>query len=165
MTEAREASSQNTSMMPSQPSASAVDRMTTRSRATELVTDQGKTTIADGVVAKIASIAAREVAGVHELTGRGAGGLMAGLTSRVTGGDTRAQGVDVEVGERETAIDLAMTVDYGVGIPQVAETVRRNVMNRLQSMTGLVVKEVNIDVTDLFFPEDATRAQAERRVE
>jgi uncharacterized alkaline shock family protein YloU len=119
-----------------------------------LASEQGTTTIADVVVAKIAGIAAREVPGVHELLTQGAGGAIAGLAQRVTGGDQRAQGVNVEVGEREAAVDLRMTVDYGVSIHQVAEAVRRNVVNRLQAMTGLVVREVNIAVDDLFFPED-----------
>lgn len=154
-TEMSETSSQSTARM--QPS--------TPPRGSQLTTEQGKTTIADSVVAKIAGIAAREVSGVHELSSGGAGGLVSGLTQKVTGSDNRSQGVTVEVGEREAAIDLTMTIDYGVSIPQVAEAVRRNVMNRVQSMTGLAVKEVNIDVTDLFFPEDAARAQTEKRVE
>jgi uncharacterized alkaline shock family protein YloU len=149
---------------PSEPSTD-TERARARPRASELVTEQGKTTIADGVVAKIAGIAAREVAGVHELTAQGAGGLISGLAARVTGSDAQSQGVSVEVGEREAAVDLGMTAAYGVSIPQVAEAVRRNIMTRIEAMTGLVVKEVNINVTDLFFPEDATRAQAERRVE
>lgn len=130
------------------------DTMTTRPRATELVSDEGKTTIADVVVTKIAGIAAREVVGVHELVTQGVGGAVTGLAQRVTGSDTRSQGVSVEVGEREAAIDLRLTVDYGVSIPQVAVAVRRNIINRLEAMTGLVVKEVNIDVTDLYFPEE-----------
>jgi uncharacterized alkaline shock family protein YloU len=139
---------------------------TARRRATELLTEQGKTTIADVVVSKIAAIAAREVAGVHDLVMQGMGGAVTGLAQRVTGADTRSQGVSVEVGEREAAIDLKLTLDYGVSIPQVAEAVRRNIMNRLEAMTGLIVKEVNIDVTDLYFPEEeAQTQQPERRVE
>jgi len=130
---------------------------------TDLAPPQGKTSIADQVVAKIAAIAAREVTGVHELATSGARGTLAGLTQRVTGGDSRAQGVNVEVGEREAAIDLGMTVDYGKNIPQVTDAVRRNIINRIQAMTGLTVKEVNIEVSDLFFQEDAVE-MTERRV-
>lgn len=136
-----------------------------RSSSSDLVTEQGRTSIANSVVAKIASIAAREIPGVQQLNSKGAGGVMSGLAARVTGGDSEAAGVSVEVGEREAAIDMAMTVNYGVSITQVGEAVRRNVIDRVQSMTGLVVKEVNIDVTDLYFPEDDARAQAEKRVE
>ena len=55
-------------------------------------------------------------------------------------------------GEIEAAVDLGMSVDYGVNIPQVADAVRNNIVGRVQAMTGLIVKEVNIDVTDLYFP-------------
>jgi uncharacterized alkaline shock family protein YloU len=135
------------------------------SRATELVTDQGKTIIADIVVAKIAAMAAREVTGVHELMSQGAGAALVGLTQRVIRADTRGHGVQVEVGEREAAVYLKMVVTYGVSIHQVAEGVRRNIITRVHSMTGLTVKEVNIEVSDLFFPEEEAAPQPpERRV-
>jgi len=59
-------------------------------------TTKGKTTIANGVVAKIVGIAAREIDGVKEVVGSGAGATITGLAARVTRGDTRAQGVSVE---------------------------------------------------------------------
>jgi len=140
------------------------DAVVARPRATELVTPDGKTTIADMVVSKIAGIAAREVPGVHELVGQGMGAAVSGLAQRMTRADARATGVSVEVGEREAAIDFRLTVEYGVSIPELAVAVRANVMDRLQAMTGLRVKEVNIDIVDLYFPEeDAPRT--ERRVE
>ena len=142
------------------------DAVAVRPRATEQMSAAGRTSIADVVVARIAGIAAREVPGVHELVGQGMGGAVSGLAQRVRHVDTRAQGVNVEVGEREAAIDLRLTVEYGVSIPQMAEEVRRNVINRLESMTGLTTKEVNIDVVDLYFPEDEAQPQrSERRVE
>ncbi|WP_297150177.1 Asp23/Gls24 family envelope stress response protein [Thermogemmatispora sp.] len=134
----------------------------TMGRGVEAVTPQGKTSIADNVVAKIAGIAAREIEGVHELVPSGAGAAIAGLASRVTGGDTRSLGVNVEVGQQEAAIDLNMVVDYGVSIPQVAAAVRQNIINRVAAMTGLTVKEVNIAVTDLYFPEEQARQNQPR---
>ena len=137
-----------------------------RRGATE-VTEQGKTTIADVVVAKIAGIAAREIAGVHELLGHGIGGAVSGLAQRVSGGESWAQGVDVEVGDREVAIDFKVTVEYGVSIPDVASAIRRNVSERVQSMTGLSVTQINIDVTNLYFAdEDRARVkEPEKRIE
>jgi uncharacterized alkaline shock family protein YloU len=140
------------------------DGALTRPRATELVTAEGRTSIADIVVGKIAGIAAKEVPGVRELVGQGMGAAVTGLAQRVTHFDGRAAGVHVEVGEREAAVDFRLTVDYGVSIPELAEAVRGNVMDRLESMTGLSVKEVNIDVVDLYFAEEETQ-RTERRVE
>ena len=117
---------------------------------------QGKTTIADGVVAKIVGIATREIDGVKDVVNVGAGASIAGLATRVTRGDTRAQGVSVEVGEREAAASINIVVYYGVSIPQVAEAVRRNVIDRVQAMTGLTMIAVDIAVNDLYFPEEET---------
>jgi len=143
------------------------DLRETTAKVTEIATKQGKTIIADAVVAKIAALAAQEVPGVHALVDQGVGSMIAGLAQRVVGADIRGHGVNVEVGQRETAVDLALTLDYGVNIAQVTDAVRKNVLNRVQAMTGLAVKEVNIDVTDLHFPEDAAKKvqQAQRRVE
>ena len=105
-------------------------------RATELTSEQGKTTIADAVVAKIAGITTREIEGVHELVSHGVGETISGLAQRVTGADTRTRGVSVEVGEQEAEVILRFVADYGVSIPQVAEAVRRNIIDRIRSMTG-----------------------------
>jgi len=73
-----------------------------------LVTEQGKTTIADTVVAKIAGIAAGEVSGVHSLGG-GAARAVGALRERIPGGRTNhSQGVSVEVGERQAAVDVQL---------------------------------------------------------
>jgi len=120
---------------------------------------KGKTTIANGVVAKIVGIAAREIEGVKDLVSTGAAASISGLATRVTGGDTHAKGVSVEVGEREAAASINIVVIYGVNIPQVADAVRRNIINRVEEMTGLTVIAVDIAVTDLYFPGEETDEQ------
>ncbi|KAB8139663.1 Asp23/Gls24 family envelope stress response protein [Chloroflexia bacterium SDU3-3] len=122
------------------------------------MTDTGATAIATNVVAKIAGIAAREVEGVHALVGSGAGDALSGLAQRVTGEDASERGVSVEVGQREAAVDLKLITVYGASIPDVAQAVRKNIIGRMQEMTGLIVTEVNIDVVDLYFPEDTHAA-------
>lgn len=122
-----------------------------------LMTEQGKTSIADSVVAKIAGVAAREVSGVHEM-GRGAARTFGTIKERMPGGGSGpnvSQGIKVEVGERQAAIDIDLVVDYGVSIPDVSQAVRDNVIQRLERMTGLEVTEVNISVDDVFLGEDS----------
>ncbi len=123
-----------------------------------LTTERGNTTIADTVVTKVAGIAAREVGGVHALGG-GMGRAIAGMTSRVGIGDERSQGVSVEVGEREAAVDLAVVVEYGESVPEVSQAIRDNVIRRIEGITGLSVTEVNVAVNDLYFPGDETEEQ------
>ncbi|MBC7559769.1 MAG: Asp23/Gls24 family envelope stress response protein [Dermatophilaceae bacterium] len=119
-----------------------------------LVTQQGKTTIADTVVSKIAGIATREVSGVHDL-GASASRAVGALRERIPGGRTNnSQGVTVEVGERQAAIDIQLVADYGVSIADLSAGIRRNVISAVERMTGLDVTEVNIEVQDIYLPSD-----------
>lgn len=137
--------------------------------SSELVTSQGRTTIADAVVAKIAGIATREVPGVHDVGG-GAARAVSALRERIPGQKTsQSQGISVEVGEREAAVDINLVADYGVSIADLASGIRRNVISSIEEMTGLSVTEVNIEVLDIWLPEDDEAndrdANAEPRVQ
>ena len=119
-----------------------------------LESTKGRTTIADGVVAKIAGLAAREVDGVHGF-GTSAARAFGAITERIPGGrSSSAQGVSVEVGERQAAVDLTIVVEYGVAIADLSRAIRRNVIAAVQQMTGLEVAEVNVNVVDLHLPGD-----------
>ena len=122
--------------------------------STPLQTELGTTTIADGVVAKIAGIAAADVEGVYALGG-GAARAFSAIRERIPGGTTNhAQGISVEVGEREAAIDVDLVAEYGVSVVDLAEGVRRNIITSVERMTGLHVIEVNISVNDVHLPQD-----------
>ena len=136
------------------PPVTATRSRTQSSGESTLVTEQGTTTIANGVVSKIAGLAASEIDGVYQLVATGAGQALSGLAQRVTGTEARDRGVTVEVGQREAAVDLRLITVYGASIPEVSQAVRQNIVMRVREMTGLMVKEVNIDVVDLYFPGD-----------
>lgn len=133
-------------------------------RAGGLQTEKGATSIADAVVTKVAGIAAREVNGVYQLGG-GAARAMGSVAQRVGIGDQRLQGVSVEVGEREAAVDLTVLVEYGESIPKIAQGVRDNVIRRIEGITGLSVTEVNVSVNDLHFPGDDEQDDETSRVQ
>ncbi|CAA9475475.1 MAG: hypothetical protein AVDCRST_MAG53-267 [uncultured Solirubrobacteraceae bacterium] len=122
-------------------------------KAGPLQSSKGSTKVADVVVTKVAGIAAREVNGVHSLGG-GASRALSSVTQRVGLGDERSQGVSVEVGEREAAVDLTIVIEYGESIPTATQAIRENVIRRVEGICGLVVTEVNIAVNDLYFPGD-----------
>ncbi len=127
----------------------------------ELQTGRGQTTIDDVVVTKVAGVAAREVRGVHNLGGS-VSRAFGSVTQRVGVGDERTQGVSVEVGEREAAVDLTVVIDYGESIPQVSQAIRDNLIKRIEGICGLHVTEVNVKVNDLFFPGDEEPDQPAR---
>jgi uncharacterized alkaline shock family protein YloU len=126
-----------------------------------LKTERGTTTIQDGVVSKVAGIAAQEVEGVRMGggTSQAVGSIMSAVPGVGGGSASQSRGVSVEVGEVEAAVDLTVTVEYGRTIPQIAEAVRRNVIRRVESLVGLRVTEVNITVNDIFFPQQEQQQQ------
>ena len=123
-----------------------------------LQSDRGTTTIQPAVVTSIVGIAAQEVDGAQMSHG---GRRLPGDSSptvgefldSVSGGQGRSRGISVDVGETQAAVDLTMNVTYGRPIHKLTETVRQNVIRRVESLTGLAVTEVNITVNDVAFEE------------
>ncbi|MEU9027134.1 Asp23/Gls24 family envelope stress response protein [Streptomyces sp. NPDC048383] len=163
-------------LIPSSPRASAPQNDRAGAGTTDIAlgkpgTDEpagtrGKTSIADVVVVKVAGIAAREIPGVHDMGG-GLSRTLGAVRDRVPGGRPNiGRGVKVEVGERQTAIDLDLVVEYGVSVTEVAADVRENVIGAVERITGLEVVEVNIAINDVHLPEDDHHTAAgEGRVE
>jgi uncharacterized alkaline shock family protein YloU len=118
-----------------------------------LATGEGQISVAEGVVQKIAGKACREVSGVHSM-GTGSARAFGALRERIPGssGPSVAQGVGVEVGETEAAVDLDIVVEYGVGIAELGRSIQRNVKQSVERMTGLRVVEVNVAVDDVYLP-------------
>lgn len=109
----------------------------------------GTVKIANEVVAIIAGLAATEIDGVAGMSG----GMTADFTEML-GMKNLSKGVKVEVGEKEAAIDIFIIVEYGSEISQVASTVQRNVKETVETMTGLNVIEVNVNVQGVNIPKE-----------
>lgn len=98
--------------------------------------------IADDVVAVIAGVAVSEVPGVYSM----AGGFAGGITEVLSGKKNMSKGIKVEVGDKETKIDVNIIVEYGTRIPDVAFEIQNRVKKAVETMTGLKVIEVNVHV-------------------
>ncbi|HEX2740472.1 MAG TPA: Asp23/Gls24 family envelope stress response protein [Rubrobacter sp.] len=120
-----------------------------------LLSERGATKISNTVVSSLAGMAAREVEGVH--MGGGASRTASGVLGSITGSESKTSGVSVEVGNTEVAIDLKMGIEYNKNILQTVEEVRRRITDRVQSMTGLRISELNATITDITFPEKEQR--------
>jgi uncharacterized alkaline shock family protein YloU len=151
----------------SAPSVKPATRMSDNGVATtdRLATDEGKISVAQSVVQKIAGVACREISGVHAMgvtTSRAFGAVR----ERIPGssGPNVAQGVGVEVGETQAAIDLDIVVEYGVSIADLGRSIQRNVKQAVERMTGLEVVEVNVNVDDVYLPGDDQDDDSSSRV-
>ena len=98
--------------------------------------------IADDVVSVIAGVAVSEVPGVAGM----AGGFAGGISEVLSGKKNLSKGIKVEVGEKETKIDVNIIVEYGTRIPDVAFEIQNRVKKAVETMTGLKVVAVNVHV-------------------
>jgi len=106
----------------------------------------GSIRIADEVVKIIAGLAATEVPGIVAMSSSVVGGI-----AEMLGRKNMSKGVKVEVGEKEAAVDMYVVMEYGTRIPDVAAKVQESVKNAIETMTGLTVVEVNVNVQDVTF--------------
>ncbi|WP_352404851.1 MULTISPECIES: Asp23/Gls24 family envelope stress response protein [Sporanaerobacter] len=120
--------------------------------------EYGSVKIANEVVAIIAGLAATEVDGVAGMSG----GVTSGITEAL-GMKSLSKGVKVEVGEKECAIDLFVVINYGSRISEVAQSIQENVKNAVETMTGLDVVEVNVNVQGVNIPKEE-KVEEESRV-
>lgn len=101
----------------------------------------GEVQIADEVVAVIAGLAATEVKGVSATSGN--------VTNEIAGKlgkKNLSKGVKVTVNEDTVTVDMALTLEYGYGIREIASQVQEKVKNAIENMTGLTVRDVNIRI-------------------
>ncbi len=122
--------------------------------------DRGTTVINDAVVVSIAGAVVKEISGTDpEIGGRSASipgdnsPTVGEFFGKFTGGGGGSRGVSVEVVETQAAVDLTVKVHYGRSIPEAMKAIRNTVVQRVENLAGLEVTEVNINVKDVFFPE------------
>ena len=130
-----------------------------------LIIGDGQVSVAEDVVQKIAGKACRDMPGVHSMD-TGPARAFGALRERIPGssGPSVAQGVGVEVGETEAAIDLDIVIEYGVSIADPGRRIQRNVKQSVELMTGLRVVEVNVAVDDVHLPAPCEQVTTPSRV-
>ncbi|OEH85659.1 alkaline-shock protein [Desulfuribacillus stibiiarsenatis] len=109
----------------------------------------GNIQIAPEVIEIIAGLATVEIDGVAGMSGGVVGGI-----AELLGRKNLSKGVKVEVGQRETAVDVSIIVKYGSSIPDVAIAIQDNVKREIENMTGLTVVEVNVHVQGVDFKQE-----------
>lgn len=122
--------------------------------------EYGTVRISNDVVSIIAGVAATEIEGVAGMSG----GITGGITEML-GMKNLSKGVKVEVGDEEAAIDLYIVVEYGSKIGEIGIEVQKNVKDTVETMTGLNVIEVNVNIQGVnLLKEEQVKPEAEVRV-
>lgn len=119
----------------------------------------GKVNISDDVVATIAGIAASEIDGVYGMSGS----VAAGIAEKLGAKKSLQKGVKVDIKPEGSVIDLFVTVEFGVRIPELAWNIQENVKNSVETMTGISVAKVNIHIDGVHFKEDEKPAKKAKK--
>ena len=127
-------------------------------------TSAGATVIVDSVIAKVAGIAAREVPGVFALGG-GAARALGAIRDAMNNTDL-TQGISVEVGETQVAVEITIVVEYPLPLQVVADDVRAAIYDAITNLVGMEVAEVKVTITDVHIPsqDDVVETVTETRV-
>lgn len=112
------------------------------------LTDGGQVRVAARVVAHLARAAARTVPGVRVAFGRSSESRLARAVERATLGHLHPNAA-VGVLGRTAVLDLALAVQYGQPVDEIAREVQRRVIADLQSAVGLKSITVNVTVDDI----------------
>lgn len=106
------------------------------------------------VIVKIVAMALKDVEGVAII--RANGNAFSGIVGR-----GQSEGINVEVGTSEVAVDLRLILEYGKNARTVYEQIKLKIEEEVMNMTGLKVVEVNAKIEDVFEAEEfRARTQA-----
>ena len=106
--------------------------------------------ISEDVIGIIAGLAAAEVDGVSGMSL----GFVDGINQIIGGNKKYSKGVKITLDGKDVVIDLYVIVKYGVRIPDIAFSIQNSVKTSVESMTGLNVKSVNINVQGVTFDKE-----------
>lgn len=114
---------------------------------------QGKLTYEDKVIQKIIGISLEEVEGLLTVDG----GFFSNLAGKLVNTDDVTSGIDVEVGEKQVAVDLDIVAEYGKDIHKIYNEMKEIITKEVKNMTGLEVIEVNVNVVDIKTEENTKK--------
>ena len=111
--------------------------------------------ISEDVIGIIAGLAASEVEGIAGMQL----GFVDGINQMFGNNKKYSKGVKIELEGRKVTVDIFVNVKYGVRIPDVAWAAQTAVKNSVETMTGLEVAAVNINVQGIIFEKEDKKAK------
>ncbi|MBQ8379596.1 MAG: Asp23/Gls24 family envelope stress response protein [Clostridia bacterium] len=117
--------------------------------------------ISEDVIGIIAGLAASEVEGIAGMTL----GFVDGINQILGSSKKYSRGVKIELDGKKVTVDIFVNVKYGVRIPDVAWAAQTAVKNAVETMTGLEVAAVNINVQGIIFDKPEDKKEDKKEVE
>ena len=114
---------------------------------------EGKTTIKDSVIAKVAALSVQEVGGVHALGSTPVRAIKA-IIDTISNTEINP-GVSIDIGDEGVTVDITLVAEYPVPLTALADEVRTAVARAIEGLVGMGVQAVNVTITDIYAAEDS----------
>lgn len=102
-------------------------------------------TFDDQVLEKIAGITASRVDGIISLDGN----VFSEFADKVTAGTDITKGIKVDAGEKQVAIKMDATIEYGKSAPEIFKTTCKEIAKAVGQMTGLQLVKFELHINDI----------------
>lgn len=117
---------------------------------------EGSIYISEDVIIELARKTILSIDGIRPVSG--------GLASKFGIGRKSGDGIRIVVEDGEVpavSIDTYITVKYGQRIPDLAWEVQEKIKENLESLTGYIVKTINVNVQGIYFKDPPLESESD----
>lgn len=138
------------------------EKTTTQSTATENRQPKGELTFDDKVIQKVVGYAIENVTGLLGVDG----GFVANIKNKIVNTDNSTDGIGVEVGKEQVAVDLDIIMEYGHNAHDIYKQLKEVITKQVRETTSLTLVELNVEVVDIQTQKefDASQTSLQDRV-
>lgn len=131
--------------------------MTTENKTVtqEAVAPKGQLTFDDKVIQKIVGYAIENVSGLLGVDG----GFVANIKNKIVNSDNPTDGINVEVGKEQVAVDLNIVMEFGHNAHDVYKELSTVVAKQIKEATSLTLVELNVEVIDIQTKSEFEKSQ------
>lgn len=116
--------------------------------AKEIINDlnSGTVHITEDVLISIVSVEVNNIDGVKMTP--------SGMVERFSGKNLTHNNVEVTLDDDNVYISLRISIEYGLNLIDISEEIQQRVKEKIETMTGLNVIEINVIISDMIIPKD-----------
>lgn len=106
---------------------------------------KGDLTFDDKVIQKIVGYSIEKIDGLLGIDA----GFIANVKNKLVNSSNPTEGVEVEVGKEQVAVDLDIITEFGKDARTIYQKIQELVKTKIMEMTGLELIELNVKVVDI----------------
>jgi uncharacterized alkaline shock family protein YloU len=116
---------------------------------------KGVLTFDDKVIQKVVGYAIENVSGLLGVDG----GFVANLKNKIVNSENTTDGIEVEVGQKQVAVDLNIIMEYGHNAHEIYDNLSEVIAEQIEKTTSLTLVELNVQVIDVQTQKEFSEAQ------